>query len=273
MRQHPFDLLMELDTEQIRLDCAALHLARDHYPDVNLPRYLAMLDDIADEVAALRPGCSAPGRYAALCTVLVETHGFSGAPQQYAQPDANYLNRVLDNSRGVPIALAIIWLEVARRLKWPVSGVGLPGHFIVRVDDPEVCVFVDPFHAGRLLSVDDCRALVEANFDGRLSFSPSLLDPVNTRAVLLRMLHNLKNLYLVHNDLPGVANVLRRMAAVEPSNGRHLQDLAAVCCRRGDVRGACAHLQLYLNQSPEADDSLLVRRNLRQLQAALLALN
>ncbi len=70
-----------------------------------------------------------------------------------------------------------------------------------------------------------------------------------------------------------LTQVLRRMAAVDPANSQHLQDMAAVCCRRGDVRGAAAHLELYLHRSPHARDSKVVRRNLRQLKAALLALN
>jgi regulator of sirC expression with transglutaminase-like and TPR domain len=251
MSYHPFDLLMELDTDQIRLDCAALHLARDVYPTLNIRRYLEQLDALAAAVADLRPGLSANLRYEALRQVIADQHGLIGNEEHYYDPANSYLNHVLDTRRGIPISLSIVWLEVGRRLKWPMGGVALPGHFIVRFDDRERFVLADPFNAGRTLTLDDCQNLVERSFEGKVRFSLDYLKPVNTRGILLRLLRNLRNIYLTHNDLPRVADILLRMSAVEPGNGRHLQDLAAVCCRRGDVRGAAAHLELYLHRSPK----------------------
>ncbi len=273
MSGHPFDLLMELDTHQIRLDCAALHLARDRYPELNVTRYLRMLDALAASVAALRPGLAASLRYQAMKAVLVEQCGLTGNRKHYYDPDNCYLNRVLDTGVGIPITMSTVWVEVARRLKWPVSGVALPGHFIVRFDDPERYILVSPFFDGRVLSLDDCRMLVRKRFGTRLPFDHSFLKPVDNRGILARLLRNLRNAYLVGNDLPRAAKILRRMAALEPKNGRHLKDLAAVCCLQGDVRTACAHLELYLDRSPNGHDSEFVRRSLKQLQAALLALN
>jgi regulator of sirC expression with transglutaminase-like and TPR domain len=273
MSRHPFDLLMELKTSQIRLDCAALHLARDVYPALNITRYLSALDTMADEVAALRAGLAANLRYEAMHEVLVESHNLTGNPRDYYDPENSYLNRVLDARLGIPISLSIVWIEVARRLKWPVSGVALPGHFIVRFDDPDRFVLANPFHDGSSLSIDDCQLLVKEGFHGKLPFTTEYLKPVDTRGILLRMLRNLRNIYLARNDLTRVADILRRMAAVEPQNGRHLQDLAAVCTRQGDVRGAAAHLEVYLRRLPNGRDSQLVRHNLKQLRAALLARN
>jgi regulator of sirC expression with transglutaminase-like and TPR domain len=273
MRTHPFDLLMELDSDQIRLDCAALHLARDAHRHLVLPACLYQLDVLADAVGELRPGLAANLRYDALRAVLVDQHNLTGDDDDYYSPDNFYLNRILDQRRGSPVGLSIVWIEVARRLKWPLYGVALPGHFICRIDDPERFVLIDPFQGGRALSVDECEQIVIDGFDGKIDFHPRMLDPVDTRAVLSRLLSNLRNIYLMQNDMPRVGNVLRRMAALEPENGRHLRDLAAVCCRRGDVRGACAHLELYLQQQPAAQDSQIVRSNLKRLHAALLALN
>ncbi len=271
--RHPFDLLMELRTEQIRLDCAALHLARDAYPGLNVQRYLDRLDALAAEAAALRPGLEATGRYEALRQVLVDQHGLKGNQRDYYHPDNSYLNRVLDSRRGIPLSLSIVWLEVARRLKWPAGGVALPGRFIVRFDDPERFVLADPFHGGRTLSLSDCRNLIEQGFDGKVPFTTDYLKPVSTRSILLRLLNGLRNIFLTVNDWPRIAEILQRMVAVDPTNGRYMQELAAVCCRRGDVRGACTHLKRYLHRLPHGRDSKLVRHNLRQLQAALLALN
>ena len=100
-----------------------------------------------------------------------------------------------------------------------------------------------------------------------------MLEPVDTRTVLTRMLKNLYHIYLANCDWLHLSAVLRRLVAVEPYNGEHLQDLASVYARRGDVRGAYGCLHLYLSRIPDADDCDLVQGNLERLEAALTALN
>lgn len=273
MSRHPFDLLMELGTDQIWLDCAALHLAHDAYPNISISYYLGVLDSMAAEVGALRPGLAANLRYRALRSVLVESYSLTGTPTIDNPPETIYLNRVLDRGLGVPISLSIVWIEVARRLKWPVSGVALPGHFFVRLDDPERFVLADPFRDGQALTLTECERLVEEATGGKVPFTMDLLKPVDTREVLVQLLRALRNTYLAANDMARLTGVLRRLAAADPANGQHLQDLAAVCCRRGDVRGAYAHLALCLRRSPRGSDAQIVRDNLQKLHAAMLALN
>ncbi len=263
---------MELPTEHIRLDCAALHFARDVYPDLEITPYLRQLDLLAEEVADLRPGTAATLRYRAMRQVLVEEHGFRGNLEEYTDPQNSYLNCVLERRLGIPVTLSAVWIEVGRRLKWPVAGVALPGHFLVRFDDPERLVLADPFGDGRSLSIQDCRRLV-GQTSRATEFAPRMLEPVDTRAVLACMLRSLRRLYLDHSNWRRLAVVLRRLMAVEPQAGQHLQDLASVCARRGDVRGAYDCLRLYLSRSPDAADSEAVQYNLARLEAALLARN
>jgi regulator of sirC expression with transglutaminase-like and TPR domain len=180
---------------------------------------------------------------------------------------------VLDTGYGIPVSLSTVWIEVARRLKWPVYGVSLPGHFIVRFDDPERTVLVSPFDDGCTLSIADCHMLIKSTLGDDIESIQAWLRPVDNQAILMRTLTNLRYIYLSRDDLPRAANTLRRMAAIEPGNGQHLQDLAAVCARLGDMRGAYAHLQLYLHRVPNGDDSHIVQRNLQQLHAALTARN
>ncbi len=265
-----FSHLMELDTELIRLDCAALHIARDAYPGLRIGAYLERLDALADRVAARRPGLSIDQRYEALREVLVEELDYRGeGPPGAADPELCYLNHALERKRGMPITLSAIWIEVGRRLKWPIAGVGLPGHFLVRMDDPEYYIIADPFDGGTTLSLTDCRRLLDKQFDGALEFSVDLLAPVDTRTILKRMLGNLRNIYLQSARFEPLLPVLMRLCAVEPENGRHLQDLAAVCCKLGDVPGAHACLTEYLRRMPEAADITIVRRNLKRLEAAI----
>jgi regulator of sirC expression with transglutaminase-like and TPR domain len=269
--RHLFDLLVELPSKAIRLDYAALHLARDVYPHLNAARYLRQLDALAEEVAAQRPGLAAPLRYQALREVLVRGHGFTGNQRHYFDPQNSYLNRVLERRVGIPVSLSIIWLEVARRLKWPVAGVALPGHFLVRFEDPERFVLADPFGDGRSLALADCRRLL-AGRSGNLS-RRRLLQPASTRTVLARALRNLRRIYLTCGDWQNLVNVLQRLSALEPHSGRHLRDLAAAYARLGQMRHAYGCLSVYLDRVPDAGDGELVRSNLARLEAAMAALN
>jgi regulator of sirC expression with transglutaminase-like and TPR domain len=273
MISHPFDSLMELDTQYIRLDCAALHLARDAYPRIALPTYLSRLDAIANHVAEMRPGLSATLRYEAMRRVLVEGHGLRGNEDDYYDPANSYLNRVLDRGLGIPISLSIIWLEVARRLKWRVAGLGLPGHFIIRFDDDERFVLVDPFREGRTLAIEDCRRILDYYFEGKVRFSAEFLRPVSVRCILARSLYNLRNIYIANHDWDNAARVLRRLASVEPSNVRHLNELAELLYRRGEIETAWKHLSAYMMRRPGTDGQFRVRERLAHIEAIIASMN
>jgi regulator of sirC expression with transglutaminase-like and TPR domain len=273
MKRHPFDLLMELQPHQIRLDCAALHLCRDVYPDLDIDMYLGKLDALAERVAATRPGLAATLRYRAMRRVLVEEHELTGNQQDYYDPQNSYLNRAIDRRTGTPVSLAVVWIEVARRLKWPVSGLWFPRHFLVRFDDPDHFVLADPFNDGRSLSVADCRRILHHQSAGRKRFSAAHLEPLSTRAILARMLNNLRSIYLAYEDWGRLSAVVQRLSAVEPHNHRHLQELAAIRYRQGDLRGAYIHLATCLKRFPEADDRPQVQRRLQTLARVIAGMN
>ncbi len=180
MSSHPFDLLIDLPTADIRLDCAALHLARDAFPDLTLGPSLAVLDELAERVADKRPGLSAPLRFLAMRKTLIEEFALRGNPDYY-DADNSYLNRVLERKLGIPISLSVVWLEVARRLKWPAVGIGFPGHFLVRFDDPEHFVLIDPFREGQSLDLSDCEQLIKHQF-GDDAPPNRITSPVDTQA-------------------------------------------------------------------------------------------
>lgn len=270
---HPFDQLMELDAADIRLDYAALHLARDAYPGFDLARCVAELDRLAAQVAAQRPGLAANLRYQAAREVLVDASDFRGNSGDYYDPANSYLNLVLERRRGIPVSLSVVWIEVCRRLKWPVRGIGFPGHFLIRFDDPERFVVVDPFNDGRSLSEEDCQKLLADNAEGAVKFGPKLLEPIGTRAILSRMLQNLRSLYFGYQNWERLESVLCRLLALEPANPQHLQDLAAVRARRGDLNGAFGYLEACLARNPQTVIKKDVTRDMAQLRAALAALN
>src|SRR5262245_38513606 len=137
---------------------AGLLFARELvYPDLQPSDYLVQLDDLAAAAhASLEIHRTARNRGRALAEFLFQQLNFSGDRTDYYSPRNSYLNVVLDRRLGIPISLSVIYLEVGRRLGLPVVGVGLPGHFIVSVTDPSEPLYLDPFHGGVSLTVDDC---------------------------------------------------------------------------------------------------------------------
>lgn len=182
--------------DQLDLETGAFLIARHAYPDLEVPAYSRMLDAMAVEVRSIL-GRRVSGEEAVktLNRYLFTELGFRGNTKNYYEPDNSYLNRVLDRKTGIPISLSAVYLLIGQRLELPVFGVGMPGHFLVKVESDRCNVFVDCFNGGALLTERDCaRFLMQAGY----GFEKKHLQRSSTRAILIRML---KNLLAIHYHL------------------------------------------------------------------------
>lgn len=174
-------------------------LAKTRYPDCDMIPYAARVVDLAQELRERLTGSETPrGTIEVINRHLFATLGFRGNQRDYYDPDNSYLNRVLDRRLGIPISLSALYLLLAQRLRLPVHGVNLPGHFVVQWKSPTTRFFIDPFNEGRILTEADCRGYctqIEVEWD------PRLLDEPSTRQVLARMCQNLQAVY-TEGDLP-----------------------------------------------------------------------
>src|SRR5262249_30150755 len=178
----------ELDLEQ-----GAWLLAQTQYPDINVEAYTALLDDIAAELRErISAGGSARKVLAAINQHLFGARGFSGNEENYYEPANSYLNRVLDRRTGNPVSLCLVYILLARRLRLPITGIGLPGHFVCRYQSISDEIYVDAFNRGKLLSKADC---VQYLLKGNYSIQDQYLAPVSPRALLLRVCTNLHQIY------------------------------------------------------------------------------
>src|SRR6185369_6933648 len=145
---------------QAPLDLAevALGLARDEYADLDVDAYLGQLNAMAHEARRLVRG-PLESQVNGLCRYLFHDMGFRGNVKEYYDPRNSYLNQVLERRTGIPIALSAVVMAVGRRVGLEVEGVGLPGHFVVKIAEGNHEVLVDPFHGGRLLTETDCEHL------------------------------------------------------------------------------------------------------------------
>ena len=172
----------------------AFLIARLGYPDLDLSHYGQCLDHLAEEFRSKWHSSTSPPHKAAesLKTFLFKDKGFSGNRIHYYDPDNSFLNRVIECRQGIPITLSAIYVLVGARLDLPLVGVGMPGHFLVRVEGSTPTQFVDCFNGGALLHEEDCQQFLTAS---GIDFQPNFLEKSPVKLILARMLRNLFSIY------------------------------------------------------------------------------
>jgi len=246
---------------EIDLAEAALWISAEESPGLDVDGWLARIDALAAEarrrLAAIPDGPGAElARLEGLCGLLFAELGFGGDRDDYYDPANSFLDRVLERRRGIPITLAVVLLAIGRRAGVPLVGVGFPCHFLVRcARQPQV--LLDPFE-GTLLTADDCRRLLARVCGGHIPFHPRLLAPVGTRAILHRMLNNLRAVYLARGDEERALAALDRMLLLQPDDAVHLRERGLLRLGRGEVAAAVDDLARYVAVEPEAPDRAAV---------------
>lgn len=179
--------------EDLDLERGAWLLAQTHYPDINLEAYQALLDSYTSELRErLNLRGSARHILGTINEFLFGELGFTGNEENYYDPENSYLNRVLDRRTGIPLTLCLVYLLLARRLRLPVTGIGLPGHFVCRFQSAAEELFIDAFHGGRLMAKADC---VHFLLHGHYALQEEYLAPASPRRMLTRMCGNLHQTY------------------------------------------------------------------------------
>ena len=256
-----------LERSEIPLDEAALAIAAEEYPDLDAPRALAQLDALADEVGAQVGDLRPPLRVLQAMRSVLREHGFRGNEKEYYDPRNSFLNEVLERKLGIPISLSILTVEVARRLGVHLQGVGFPGHFLVKCAvQPGLPseIFVDAFNGWELLGSEECTARFRSVLHGR-AFDRTLLDPVDSRHILTRLLHNLKRIYVERGDDVRTLWVVDRLLLVTPDDLEERRDRGLVSARLGGTAAAARDLEAYVRGHPRASDVEEVRALLKEL--------
>jgi regulator of sirC expression with transglutaminase-like and TPR domain len=246
----------------------AVAIARIGYPGLRAAAVRERLDELAAPLTALglaRLPAFAQAR--ALGDYLYLSRGFRGNQEAYLDPDNSFLNVVLERRLGIPITLAVVYLEIARRVGVVARGVGFPGHFLVRVDDARDTVLVDPFFGGQVL---DRPALAELlrRVAPRMTLREEMIDPVNVRQIVARMLMNLRGIYSARADSGRLLAVLDQLIDLMPDAADEVRDRGFLCARLGAPQLAVSDLRHYLDALPHAGDVAEVRRAIERLESA-----
>lgn len=242
----------------------ALHLARDEYPELDPAIYLTRLDDLADRLVPRLIGRLAADAIE-LTQLLFADEAFTGNHADYYDPRNSYLNDVLDRKVGLPITLSLVAAAVGTRAGLTVEGVGLPGHFVSKViGEDGGAVFFDPFHSGRFLDTTACEKLVEEATGRPFELTPAASAAASNAAVAVRLLTNLKSVYLKSADFARAARTTERLVSLLPHDADQRRDLG-VCLMHANRPGkAIPHLRAYLAASPRASDAETVGEFLSQ---------
>jgi len=198
--------------ETFDLEEGAWKLAQTQYPDINVSGYQALLDSFASDISeSLRDVTAAEDILGVLNRYLFDELGFAGNEEQYHDPDNSYLNRVLDRRTGNPINLCLVYLLLARRLVLPITGIGLPGHFVCRFQSSSAEIYIDAFNGGKLMTKADC---VQYLLQGNYSIREDYLAPVSPRRILLRICGNLHQIYLQLEQTETATRLQRYLVAL-----------------------------------------------------------
>jgi regulator of sirC expression with transglutaminase-like and TPR domain len=246
---------------------AALTLARVEYPSLEPAAYLQCLDRMGGEAAnrlGRFPGADAHDAVRAFNEYLYDEQGFTGNRDRYDDPRNSFLNEVLDRRTGIPISLAVVYLEVARRAGLRVEGVNFPGHFLLRAapgagtavrSGHADALIIDPFHGGALLSESDCRELLRQHVGDEAAFDHRLLEPATRHHIVTRMLVNLKRLYVRMRSFPQARLISDLLLTVDPSAISELRDRGLLAYHLQDFAAALRDLETYLRLIPKKSDS------------------
>ena len=258
--------------ETVPLLETALLIARDEYPGLDADLYDTLAQSHAEH---LRPEIDAidawPLKMAAINRHLFDELGYTGNHDEYYDPRNSYLNEVFERRLGNPITLAMVQMEVARRLGVPLDGVSFPGHFLVRLPVDDGILVMDPFNGGRPLGADELRERAKPHLGGDIPDDNALmhiLDPASHRAILIRMLRNLHGVYAERDEWDRAARSADRVLKLSPEQPEALRDRGLAYLNMDHQHGARHDLARYLQLAPEAGDAGVVRERLVELSTS-----
>jgi regulator of sirC expression with transglutaminase-like and TPR domain len=276
-RPASFEQLAALPDEHVDVALGAAFIARDAHGSLDVDRCLSRLDDLAAPLLGRDLSRLDPAEQAdAVSAHLFEELGFRGNEQEYYDPRNSFLPDVLDRKLGIPISLALVYCEVARRVGVRARGVSFPGHFLVRVDGAhrdDAPVAVDPFFGGRRLDDEGLQRLLDRSAPAQKFSREEHLVPASARAILVRILINIKWIHATRGDFARALLALDRIISLTPDSVPALRERGLLAARLGVVEAARADLSRLLELVPQAPDASSIRARLDELRKKRGVLN
>jgi regulator of sirC expression with transglutaminase-like and TPR domain len=251
---------------------AALLVSRVESSHVALAPAMAAIDALGAraEDRVSRAGSSRRERIAAINALLYDEAGFRGNRDHYDDVRNSLLTLVLERRLGIPVSLAVVYMAVARRAGLDVRGVSFPGHFLLRVDDDEdAAIILDPFDEGRELDAAEQRALLARHAGDEAELDARVLEPCANRAIVVRMLNNLKRLYVGARSFPQAWQVTDLLVTLDHRQPEDVRDRGLLAYHLDDFPSALRDLESYLGTPGPAHEDTAERRQIWEHVSAL----
>ena len=256
------------------MDRAALDLASIHFPNLEPQPFLDQLNELASGLGdRLRNFNDGREFVEKASSYLFGELGFHGNETDFFDPLNSCLNQVLERRTGIPITLAVMYMEIARRLHMPVFGIGLPRHFILEFNDGNYATYIDPFNGGKLLGPGQCIAVARKASGLELKADPRLLDPIDKGQIVLRMIHNLRRAYLARGSVNKAIEVMDLLIRINPRAADEYRNRGMLHAQGQNMTAARDDFERYLQLAPNAEDKQQVQEQLQSVRRWLASLN
>jgi regulator of sirC expression with transglutaminase-like and TPR domain len=263
-----------LEESVFSLDRAALSIALEEYPELDIALYLRRLDTLAARTEIIiGDERSAMNVIEGLNEVLFVQEGLKGNDEDYYDPRNSFLNEVLDKRSGIPITLSVIYMEVARRIGFSLEGLGFPGHFLVKHTEKEKPILIDAFNQGRILTQNNLQELLDRIYGGSVTVQPSFLHGMDKKAIISRMLFNLKGIYYQKEEYHKALSIVERILILNPGIPSEIRDRGLLFMQTSLFAKALADLDYYLNNASSPEDTANIQGHLKTLRSIVCAEN
>ena len=250
----------------INLAKAALFYAQAQYSNLDVTKYLNILDGFASEIQEQLPAELYPLKVIKVINnyLFQELH-FRGNEPDYYNPSNSFLNEVIDRRLGIPITLSVIYLELAKRINFPMVGIGMPGHFLISPDFEDVGIYIDVFNQGEILFQQDCQDKLNELYQQPIPLEAHFLAPVSNRQILARMLSNLKFIYLHYRNFDRALATIDGILMLFPDNANEFRDRGLLFYQLNRWQEAIPDLESYLTILPHAEDAPMIQALLNKI--------
>jgi regulator of sirC expression with transglutaminase-like and TPR domain len=255
----------ELTTAQ--LVEAALAISWEEYPHIDLSSYRDALDGMATELQQRLQGVTYPLKIISeINRYLFDEQNFNANEHNYYDPRNSFLTDVITRRLGIPISLSIVYMAIGDRIGFPLEGVSLPGHFIIRPQRSDIEVFIDPFAKGEILFKQDCASKLVQIYGAQTELKPEYLETVGVRRIIERMLMNLKLIYLNQKKFHKALSTVEKILMLWPNASTQVRDHGLLCYQLERYVEARSDLEAYLDLSPYADDTDLIQKLIDEMK-------
>jgi regulator of sirC expression with transglutaminase-like and TPR domain len=280
-----FAALLAGDDEAIDLVQAALLIASTQYPDLDMAYYTALLDSLARRVRTvlalptpdLQPtlpaGIETLQVIEAMNKILFEEEHFHGNRDDYHNPNNSFLNKVLEDHTGIPVTLSLIYAEVGKRVGIQIDGIGMPYHFLVRCQSPQGFIYIDPYEGGLQMSERSCRERIRQIAQHRIKFHSQWFEPFTHRHWLMRLLNNLKRIYINQDDYDRALTICDLIILLNPQTAEEWRDRGLIQLQLKCYSYAIKDLKTYTELAPEASDRYEILNYIKTARQMLAMLN